>query len=228
MANAPTNALLVGSDGNVGIGTDVLNHELNVNGAVKADAFIGDGSALTGITGATGGVSDVDDLIIGADTDNNNIGEIALQTKNVTRMTIANNGNVGIGTNSPGSELEVAGDAKFQNIEIVGNTSVEAVIYGLTSEDYDAAGDRNYDVTNKSVVRVSGSFAQNFVGLVSGDAGQEVTIINQGSGVLTVKHNATGTQKFLLPGSSDIELSIYESARFTCDGTSWYCIGLNN
>lgn len=228
MAGAPTNSIFVGSDGYVGIGTDVLNHELNVNGSVKADAFIGDGSALTGITGATGGVSNADDLVVGADTDNNNVGEIALQTKNVTRMIITNNGNVGIGINNPGSMLEVAGTATFQNVEIAGNTSVEALVFGITSESYDASGDRDYDVANKSLISVSGNYDQNIVGLVSGVAGQEVTIINESYNVITVKHNGTGTQKFLLPGSTDIELTTFESARFTCDGTAWYCVGLNN
>ncbi len=228
MASAPTNSFLIGSNGNVALGTDVLTHELNVNGSVNATAFIGDGSGLTGITGGTGGVSSADDLIIGADTDNNNSGEIALQTQNVTRMTVRNNGYVGIGTNIPGSELEVVGAATFQDMEVLGNTSVEAMIYGFTAEDYGASGDRDYDVSNKSLISVIGSFAQNFVGMVSGLHGQEVTIINEGSDVVTIKHNSTGTQKFLLSGATDIELTAYSSARFVCVDGSWYCIGLNN
>ncbi|MBC8549376.1 MAG: hypothetical protein H8D23_06965 [Candidatus Brocadiales bacterium] len=39
------------TDGDVGIGTDAPSEKLEVNGNVKADSFIGDGSQLTGISG---------------------------------------------------------------------------------------------------------------------------------------------------------------------------------
>jgi hypothetical protein len=228
MAGAPNNSLYVGSDGKVGLGTTVIANELTVNGAVKADAFIGDGSGLTGITGGTGGVSDPGDVILGADTDNDTNGEIALQTQNTTRMTITNDGKVGIGIANPGSELEVAGDATFQDLTVNGNASMQqSMIYTLTTEIYPAAGDIDYDVTDKSIVTITASAAQNLTGFVSGISGQEVTVINRQSDV-TIKHNGTGTQKIMLPGAADIVISAYESARFICDGTNWYCIGLNN
>ena len=46
---APVNALYVANNGSVGIGTTSPASRLQVNGTVRANAFAGDGSALTGI-----------------------------------------------------------------------------------------------------------------------------------------------------------------------------------
>ncbi len=64
------------------------------------------------IAGGTGGISNAGSTTIAADIDSNGTGEIALQTGRVTRMTIANNGNVGIGTSIPSFPLEVNGDMR--------------------------------------------------------------------------------------------------------------------
>ena len=226
LGGASDNSIYVASNGNVGIGNSTPDQKLAVNGIVKAHAFIGDGSGLTGITGGTGGLSDPGDLTFGADNDNNNSGEIAFQTQNTTRMTILNSGKLGIGTTTPTMELEIIGDGKVQNLMVTGDISFGSLSHSITNEDYASSNNLDYDVTGKSVINITGS-DQVLEGFTSGQAGQKVTIFNQTSS-FTIKHNGTGTQKILLPDSGDIDLGTLESASFVFDGTSWYCISLSN
>ncbi|MBN1180703.1 MAG: hypothetical protein JXB49_00350 [Bacteroidales bacterium] len=99
--------LFLEADGS-GYGTDGTPN-LNVGGTVAATSYTGDGSALTGIASGTGGVLNTGSTTIGADTDANGSGEIALQTANTTRLTVSNNGNIGIGTITPVSRLDING-----------------------------------------------------------------------------------------------------------------------
>jgi len=82
----------------VGIGTTSPTENLEVNGTVKATAFTGDGSALTGVPAdADWTVADV----------------------NVYRET----GSVGIGTTSPTAKLDVAGNAAISGRVGIGTTN---------------------------------------------------------------------------------------------------------
>jgi len=84
--------------GSVGIGTTSPTERLEVNGTVKATAFTGDGSALTGVPAdADWTVADV----------------------NVYRET----GSVGIGTTSPTAKLDVAGNAAISGRVGIGTTN---------------------------------------------------------------------------------------------------------
>lgn len=67
------------------------------SGTVTAAAFVGDGSGLTGIGSGTGGVINTGSTTIGADSDGNGVGVIALQTGGVTRMTITADGEIQLG-----------------------------------------------------------------------------------------------------------------------------------
>jgi len=89
--------------GNVGIGTSSPTEKLDVNGTVKATAFVGDGSGLTDIPG---------------DTDWTESGG------NVYRET----GNVGIGTDSPGYKLDVNGSVNAQQLYIAGENCDDSFV----------------------------------------------------------------------------------------------------
>ena len=66
-ASTGDNQFLIRAAGNVGIDTDKPDQKLTVNGAVKAKSFLGDGSALTGITASTLADGAVGDAQIRAD-----------------------------------------------------------------------------------------------------------------------------------------------------------------
>ena len=92
------------STGFVGIGTTTPSERLEVAGNVKATAFEGDGSALTGV--GTTISNDANNRIITADGSGGLNAEANLNFDG-TNLTVI--GNVGIGTSSPTQKLEIVG-----------------------------------------------------------------------------------------------------------------------
>ena len=77
------------------LGSTLLKWEnIFVNSDVSAGTFTGDGSALTGIGTGTGGVINTGSTTIGADSDADGVGILVLQTRGITRLTVANNGDI--------------------------------------------------------------------------------------------------------------------------------------
>jgi hypothetical protein len=127
-----TTALLIDLNHNVGIGTVSPSEALDVNGAVKANAFIGDGSQLTGLPAISETDPTVPDSIkdgiewaeiggIPADLlDGDDVGSSYWTESggNIYRET----GNIGIGTTAPTEKLDVNG-----NLNVSGTISMGTV-----------------------------------------------------------------------------------------------------
>ena len=77
---------------------------------IDAVRYYGDGSGLTGIATGTGGVINEGSTTIGADSNDDGTGEIALQTKGVTRVRVKNDGTLeAIGNADIGGDLNFSG-----------------------------------------------------------------------------------------------------------------------
>jgi hypothetical protein len=106
----------VSNDGKVGIGKTSPGYTLDINGDVSAATYWGDGSHLTGISGAP----DADWTIAGSD------------------MYSGVPGNVGIGTASPFQRLDVNGNVKADSI-FLGSSSKAGLNGGLLLQNAGAA-----------------------------------------------------------------------------------------
>ncbi|EQC44616.1 endosialidase chaperone [Bacteriovorax sp. BSW11_IV] len=98
--------MTITDSGNVGVGTSSPAEKLDVVGNIKATAFIGDGSSLTGVTASS--TSNNVNSVITADADNNGTGDILFNTGTNTRMAITNSGKVGVGTTSPTKDIHIS------------------------------------------------------------------------------------------------------------------------
>lgn len=112
--------------------TLAVNDDVNVAGIVTANAFVGSGVGLTGIGTGTGGVLNTGSTTVGADTDDDGVGVIDFQTRNITRARVKNNGefelfgpallkDYAIGS-VPAAGLVRSGDHVYHNGKALGNT----------------------------------------------------------------------------------------------------------
>ncbi len=122
--------LSIASNGYVGIGTTGSTAKLEISGHARVDGLkFPDGSLMTTAgVGTANGISTPSSVIIDSDSGNSGSGDIIFDTGPNTRMTVKNNGNVGIGTAGPQQLLSVNGAMNLDQ----GNTNGGNVNPGIT------------------------------------------------------------------------------------------------
>ena len=146
------------ADPTFGVGVRVANptESLDVSGNIKLRSgrlIFSDGSSLSTATDlqatSNGGpLLATENVILGADTDKNFTGEVHLKTGDVQRITIKNDGKVGIGVSNPIQELEVNGAILVRNTTI---TNPGAIRFdGSHFEGYDGVSWRQLDVQSNA------------------------------------------------------------------------------
>jgi hypothetical protein len=151
------------STGNVGIGSTSPTEKLEVSGTVKATAFVGDGSGLTNIAGLT-------------------------QWSNVTGGINYGSGNVGIGTSSPSSALEISGVNSGAELRLTRSNSVSSA-----SE----MGTIVYRAPNASGTMTT--WAQERIVVENGTAGSE-----QASFAINTQINGSLSEKFRVTAAGKV------------------------
>jgi hypothetical protein len=110
--------LRITDGGNVGIGTSSPAYKLQVVGLAETQPFAvvaGSGNITYGYFGSQGYLWHAGGTFNFGTFDSN---QLNLATSNVVRLAITNNGNVGIGTQTPSTKLHVIGDVTANNIRI--------------------------------------------------------------------------------------------------------------
>jgi hypothetical protein len=127
--------MYIRGDGNVGIGTTSPNKKLDVVGDIiindTSDPTLymrrNDGTPVSAIMLDTS----TDNIIIGA----TNIDELIFRDDSGEGMRLDGNGNLGIGTTSPGAKLDVAGDIAISNVSVFNKTGNELTIGDIDGVD---------------------------------------------------------------------------------------------
>ncbi len=177
-AGATDNSIGVAPNGKVNIGNGTTTETLEVDGSVKATAFIGSPNNLTNLVGmGTANTSNTGSTTIGADTDDNDNGGIFLETAHSTRLEIKSDGTINDGVADPTKLLSLNGDAKFNALTAkalsVGK-SIRKPIFTETS----AVNFSTYDLTDRSIVLFNNATNVLFAGFIAGKIGQKVHLIN--------------------------------------------------
>lgn len=213
--------LALSSDGRVGIRTSTPSAELEVNGSAVITGSltlngteIGNGAQLIFDGGNTKGAS----IVIGT----NDAFDLSFETNNSRKMTIASNGDVGIGTTTPSRLLQVTGsEVSFSaptDSGIVYENNGNASITILTNTDDIAA----LNFSDSGVMgRVEYDHSSNKMQLYTNSSPQVAIDANGSVGIGDLSPDAmldvNGAAVFGSGGS--IEIANGDTARIVIDGT---------
>lgn len=214
--NFDSNTLFVNSvNHKVGIGTVSPSERIHVYHATEnVLARIESGDTDVWLAFEDSNTASANNVLVGAIGDS-----LVLRGGGTNTLYIDGSSNVGIGTASPGSALEVAsGDVNITTGKLIQNTTTISAT-GPT-DNFDVSGANILFVDNSSnAVTIGG-----FVGGVSGQVLQVVAINNNNN--ITLEYNeGTGNQDILLLSGADETLATrFGGWTLVCDGSSWYSV----
>ncbi|MFA5927956.1 MAG: hypothetical protein WC838_01465 [Candidatus Margulisiibacteriota bacterium] len=146
--------MTIDAAGKVGINTTSPAYQLDVLGDVQATNFRGNGSLLTGLAGATGGITNAANTNIIADNDNNGSGSITFTTGTTDKMTISNSGLVGIGMVSNEAQLSIKDANVASNYSMIvdsfGTGRSSGTVMIIDADSLDNSGYNLFKVSNQN------------------------------------------------------------------------------
>ena len=216
-----TQAMTIDDSANVGIGTTSPDSPLHIQydnssgeGAVHSNFNnVGlqiENTNASGVAAIQLRSSDSDGYIL-YDDDGPNEGNFHFKTDGqdgASVLTLQDGGNVGIGTESPTTTLDVEGTVSYKHTSLTAD-----------SDDLDVSG--------VTVVECTPSGTDRLGGLTGGVQGQILYIlkVDSGLGRVIIEHNeGTGNQDIFLSGASDVMLSSRGGITLYCNGTSWFAL----
>jgi len=189
---ATTPAVYVSSSlGNIGMGTSILdpNHRLTVAGNIRISGpttnglIFADGTTMWSANiGSVSSVSSNDDAVVRADANSDGIGNVILRVGSVDGLLLNSGGNIGIGTLTPLSRLDVAGDLNISAGGALLTAGTERISAGgvLTNTTWhgNAVG-IIYGGTNSSAALAGSSImVSDGTSVIQGDKGTSTTVLH--------------------------------------------------
>jgi len=201
-SGAASEKMRITAAGNVGIGSVTPGQSLDVNGTVRAMAFIGNGAGLTGLGVAAGWTTtNTNDVY---ETNGGNVG-IGTTITGGAALSIMN-GNVGIGTWAPSSTFDIV------------NGSI-AVTYTTKTANYTATANDHIILVDATSGAVTITLPQ-----ASTVPGREYFIKKiDASANAVIISGYNGTEQ--IDGQTTISTTLeYQSYTLICVGTQWFII----